>query len=492
MISPIHQRAAIAPNTAAYRIAELKVSYQTFSQQVLAIGEQLIQAGVQRGDRIACIGHNQPELLTLYWACVDHGMLFCPISPRFAPKQLLELIYTHQYGYCWLADSSSSSPTPALRAAISNDITQQLNLDFTQHSRASAPVPALNIDPNQGVNAILTSGSTGLPKAAVHSLANHIASANGSKSLIDITAKDSWLLSLPLFHIGGLAIANRCALAGACVVFEDKKISLAMQLGRDKVSHLSLVSAQLQQLLTSDNCDLSQVKAMLLGGGVISADLLQQLDTLNIAAFTSYGMTEMSSQITTGKARADGSSGTVLPKRELKIVDGEIWVKGECLFLGYLKKDSLKRNSQSHDGYSRPLNNDGWFYTKDLGHWDENANLCIDGRVDNMFISGGENIQPEEIEAALKLHPQIDDAIVFAIADDKFGSLPAATIKIANNSVSQPAEPELTAFLADKIARFKRPRQYYPWPDIPTVGIKVVRKQVIAAVIKAKYSQSGK
>ena len=109
-----------------------------------------------------------------------------------------------------------------------------------------------------------------------------------------------------------------------------------------------------------------------------------------------------------------------------------------------------------------------------------------------MFISGGENIQPEEIEAALKLHPQIDDAIVFAIADDKFGKLPAATIKIANDSAGQPAEPELTAFLADKIARFKRPRQYYPWPDITTVGIKVVRKQVIAAVIKAKYSQSGK
>ena len=478
-LSPLHQRAAIAPNTAAYRIGELTFSYQMLSQQVLAIGQQLIQAGMQPGDRIACIGHNQPELLALYWACVDHGMLFCPISPRFAPKQLIELIKTHQYGYCWLADSSSSCPPPALRAALSNDITQQLNLDFTQHSIAPAP----NIDLNQGVNAILTSGSTGLPKAAVHSLANHIASASGSKSLIDITAEDCWLLSLPLFHIGGLAIANRCALAGACVVFEDKKISLAMQLSRDKVSHLSLVSAQLQQLLTSDNCDLSQVKAMLLGGGVISADLLQQLDTLNIAAFTSYGMTEMGSQITTGKARADGSSGTVLPKRELKIVDGEIWVKGECLFLGYLTKGSCitgsaAQNRQAKEHYTLPLDANGWFYTKDLGHWDENANLCIDGRADNMFISGGENIQPEEIEAALKLHPQIDDAIVFAIADDKFGSLPAAIIK----STSQPAQAKLTEFLANKIARFKRPREYYPWPDITTVGIKVVRKQIIAAV----------
>ena len=475
MLSPIHQRAAIAPNTFAYRIGELKVSYQALSRQVVAIGEQLIQAGMQRGDRIACIGHNQPELLTLYWACVDRGMLFCPISPRFAPKQLIELIQTHQYTYCWLGDSSNNSPN----LVLSNDMTQQLSLDYTQHSSSPAP----NIDPSQGVNAILTSGSTGLPKAAVHSLANHIASANGSKSLVDITAKDSWLLSLPLFHIGGLAIANRCALVGACVVFEDKSISLATQLSRDKISHLSLVSAQLQKLFDSGNCDLSQVKAMLLGGGVISADLLLQLETLNIAAYTSYGMTEMSSQVTTGKARTDGSSGTVLPKRELKIIDGEIWIKGECLFLGYLTKGSATQNSQAKEYYTLPLDADGWFYTKDLGHWDENANLCIDGRADNMFISGGENIQPEEIEAALKLHPHIDDAIVFAIADDKFGSLPAAIIKITSDSAFQPSEPELTAFLANKIARFKRPRQYYPWPDITTVGIKVVRKQIIAAVM---------
>ncbi|ACJ31424.1 O-succinylbenzoate-CoA ligase [Shewanella piezotolerans WP3] len=468
MLSPIHQRATIAPNTFAYRIGELKVSYQMLSQQVLAVGEQLIQAGVQRGDRIACIAYNQPELLTLYWACVDHGMLFCPISPRFAPKQLIELIQTHQYTYCWLGDISNNSHNQALHEALSNDTTQQLSIDYTQHSSASAP----NIDPSQGVNAILTSGSTGLPKAAVHSLKNHIASANGSKSLIDITAEDSWLLLLPLFHIGGLAIINRCALSGACVVFEDKTVSLATQLSRDKISHLSLVSAQLQKLLDSDNCDLSQVKAMLLGGGVISADLLLQLETLNIGAYTSYGMTEMSSQITTGKAGADSSSGTVLPQRQLKIVNGEIWVKGECLFLGYLTQDN----------FQRPTDSEGWFYTKDLGHWDENTNLRIDGRADNMFISGGENIQPEEIEAALKLHPQIDDAIVYPINDAQFGNLPAAIIKIASHSTGQPSEAELSEFLANKIARFKRPRQYYPWPDINSVGIKVVRKQVIAAV----------
>ncbi|MGS0726058.1 AMP-binding enzyme, partial [Shewanella sp. 0m-11] len=143
------------------------------------------------------------------------------------------------------------------------------------------------------------------------------------------------------------------------------------------------------------------------------------------------------------------------------------------------------------DGFNLPLDKDGWFYTKDLGHFDENGNLCIDGRADNMFISGGENIQPEEIEAALKLHPLISDAIVFPVADAKFGNLPAAILKLnesklSNGSANQPLEAQLTAFLADKIARFKRPRCYYPWPEVSSAGIKVVRKQVIEAVNLAK------
>ncbi|MCL1056578.1 o-succinylbenzoate--CoA ligase [Shewanella gelidimarina] len=476
--SPIHLVALQRPDSIAYKVSGKAISYQQLSQHVIAIGEQLKQAGLQQGDRVACIANNSPELLKLYWACVDNGLLFCPVSPRFAQIQLIELIQTHQYRYCWLSNNIHAL-LPDLKAellTLGPDNTRLLEFEF---DKTSSQQP-LKIDPKQAVDAILTSGSTGLPKAAVHSLQNHIASAKGAKTLIDIMETDSWLLSLPLFHIGGLAILNRCALVGACVVFEDKSISLAKQLTRDQVSHLSLVSTQLQPLLSADTHCLHQVKAMLLGGGAISADLLNQLAVLNINAFTSYGMTEMGSQITTGIARADGSSGQVLPHRELKIVDGEIWLKGECLFLGYLGVDGLNKP------LAKRLETQGWFRSTDLGHWDNNGNLCIDGRLDNMFVCGGENLQPEEVEAALKLHPLIVDAIVFPKADAKFGTLPAAIIKPANNSANPLSEADLTEFLADKIARFKRPRCYYPWPEVTTAGIKVVRKQIIAAALLPK------
>ncbi|ABV89284.1 o-succinylbenzoate--CoA ligase [Shewanella pealeana] len=477
-ISPIHQVAQRNSAAQAYRFMGQSVSYGSLSQGVISLAEQLSAMGLKRGDRLACIGHNCPQLLQIYWACVDSGVLFCPISPRFTSQQIIELMQTHSYHRYWLAADTPADST-LIQALNHQNQFESVTLDFTRQSQRSAPA----LEPHIAVNAILTSGSSGTPKAAAHSLANHIASAKGSRELIKLAAEDSWLLSLPLFHIGGLAILNRCALAGACVVFEDKRLSLAQQLVRDKISHLSLVSAQLQQLLANSDSEnanndcLNQVKAMLLGGGAISGDLLAELAKRDIKAYTSYGMTEMGSQITTGIARTDGSSGKLLSGRELKIIDGEIWLKGECLFLGYL----------SEDGLNLPLNKDGWFYTKDLGHFDANANLCIDGRADNMFISGGENIQPEEIEAALKLHPLISDAIVFPVADAKFGNLPAAILKLNesklnNSSANQPLEAELTEFLADKIARFKRPRQYYPWPEVSSAGIKVVRKQVIEAV----------
>jgi len=353
--------------------------------------------------------------------------------------------------------------------------SHQLTLDYSLDVSPNNEQAAIAFDIYRPSNVILTSGSSGFPKAAVHNLANHIANAEGARSLIPLVTGDAWLLSLPLFHIGGLAILNRCALVAATVVLPDPALPLQAQIERDGLTHASLVPTQLLNLLADKQASLKSIKALLLGGGAISIDLLKQLEQRHIASFTSYGMTEMGSQITTGPALSDGTSGKLLPGRELKIVDGVIWVRGDCLFMGYL----------TDKGIEKPLDTEGWFYTKDRGEWDANGNLKILGRVDNMFISGGENIQPEEIEAALKLHPLIDEAIVFPLPDVTFGQLPAAIIRgdIILGSTSQEMsaiEAELEVFVADKIARFKRPRRYYPWPEShEQTSLKVNRSLIV-------------
>ncbi|MCS6191825.1 o-succinylbenzoate--CoA ligase [Shewanella baltica] len=458
-LSPVHQAALAFPQQTAIKLAGQNIRYSELSQRVIALGQQLRAAGIAEGEPLACIAVNNLQMICLYWACIDIGAIFFPISPRFPLAQVQGLIDEHQIHYVWRAEISD----------LQN--CSQLALDFNRLSIELAQP----VDKTRPANVILTSGSSGFPKAAVHCLANHIANAEGARSLIALEQGDAWLLSLPLFHIGGLAILNRCALVGATVVMPDQALSLSQQINQDKLTHLSLVPAQLSKLLADTSSKLITIKALLLGGGAVSLDLLAELKLRNIASYTSYGMTEMSSQITTGRALSDGSSGKLLPKRELKIEDRVIWVRGECLFMGYL----------TDKGIEKPLDADGWFYTKDRGEWDENGNLHILGRVDNMFICGGENIQPEEIEAALKQHPQIDDAIVFAIPDAQFGNLPAAILRGSLTHLTESIANELELFLADKIARFKRPRQYYVWPENhEQAGLKVNRKALIANLVK--------
>ncbi|MGR6504178.1 o-succinylbenzoate--CoA ligase [Shewanella sp. Koi 1] len=470
-ISPLHSAALNSPTQTAVKFNGHDISYARLSHMVQGLGEQLMRIGVGQGQPLACISRNNLEMICLYWACVDIGAIFFPISPRFPLAQVQGLIDSHQIPFYWS------------EAELALSGSHQLTLDFSLDVSPNNEQAAIAFDLYRPSNVILTSGSSGFPKAAVHNLANHIANAEGARSLIPLVTGDAWLLSLPLFHIGGLAILNRCALVAATVVLPDPALPLEAQIERDGLTHASLVPTQLLNLLADKQASLKSIKALLLGGGAISVDLLKQLEQRHIASFTSYGMTEMGSQITTGPALSDGTSGKLLPGRELKIIDGVIWVRGDCLFMGYL----------TDNGIEKLLDAEGWFYTKDWGEWDANGNLKILGRVDNMFISGGENIQPEEIEAALKLHPLIDEAIVFPQPDVTFGQLPAAIIRgdivrsgtVSSNTSQEMSaiEAELEVFLADKIARFKRPRRYYPWPEhTEQTGLKVNRKQLIAAI----------
>ncbi|QUN05773.1 o-succinylbenzoate--CoA ligase [Shewanella yunxiaonensis] len=458
MLSPLHQSALQSPTAIALIAKGRGTSYRSLSQQVLALGEQLLEQGMQPGDRLACIASNCAEMLKLYWVCVDHGWVFCPLSPKYPDSQLSVLLQRFAIHYLWCPDDTREQ------------LWQQrhrLQPDFTLAK--SYNVPEISID--MPVNIILTSGSSGVPKAALHSLRGHIANAEGSLRLITLQVSDGWLASLPMFHIGGLAIINRCALAAATVIIPDNDLTLAQQLKRDPISHLSLVATQLQQLLDEAPTSLVLIKYLLLGGGAISQSLLDRMQSMDMQVLTSYGMTEMGSQITTGPARSDGSSGKLLPKRELTIRDGVIWVKGETLFLGYLQDDGT---------VDKATDADGWFCSKDLGYWDATGLLHIQGRADNMFICGGENIQPEEVETALKLHSDIIEAVVFPMTDAKFGSLPAAVVKTRSGQL--PDAEEIKRFLSQHIAAFKRPRQYYLWPVDEQLGLKVQRRQIIAKV----------
>lgn len=248
---------------------------------------------------------------------------------------------------------------------------------------------------------ILTSGSSGKHKIVRLSLSNHLLSAIGSIEFLKITESDHSLLSLPLFHVGGVQILFRTLLTKSTLLLDESLTP----------TRLSFVPVQLKRFLSQPHSFFP--KTILLGGQSPPLSLCNQARDQGHTLVTTYGMSEMSGQITGHFFDGTLSLGKPLKYRQIKIDENqEILVKGSTLFLGYLDQET-------------PLAN-GYFKTKDLGKL--KPNLYIIGRKDRQFISGGENIQPEEIEKALLSIKGIHRALVEPVEDLEFGMRPHAKI----------------------------------------------------------------
>jgi O-succinylbenzoic acid--CoA ligase len=311
-------------------------------------------------------------------------------------------------------------------------------------------------DLNAPETILFTSGSSGQPKAALHTFGNHYYSASGSNHNLPVMETTRWLLVLPLYHVGGLAILFRCFLHGGTVVMPTSHRQIAEAITDFQVTHVSLVATQLQRLLDIP-FRADQLEAILLGGSAIPPQLLQTAHAAGWPVHVSYGSTEMASQISTTPPGAGldtlFTAGYVLPHRAIRIArDGQIWVNGPTRFQGYVEGEHLRI----------PFDEQGWFATGDRGRFDADFRLHVEGRFDNMFISGGENIQPEEIETALRRLHGIVEAVVVPVPDPEFGFRPVAFIQSTDGGM----KPEhWMRGLEDVLPRFKIPRVYHLWPD---------------------------
>ena len=232
------------------------------------------------------------------------------------------------------------------------------------------------------------------------------------------------------------------------------------QMRFQQVTHASLVSAQLRELIEHPDIDeiAERLQAVLVGGGPQSEPLLKQAVLAGVPVLPTYGSTEMASQITTmpphAFIRKSATSGTLLSYRMLELAeDGEILLQGETLFDGYLEGQEV----------DPAVDDAGWFHSGDVGVLDDEGFLTVTGRKDRMFISGGENIQPEEIEAALMAQADVDLAAVIPVDDEKFGQRPVAYV------VGKVDE----AALASMLPRYKLPVDYRELPQEAIQGLKI-------------------
>lgn len=280
-----------------------------------------------------------------------------------------------------------------------------------------------------------TSGSTHTPKIACLSIENLIASAATAIVPLDLRPNDQWLLSLPLYHVGGIGIVFRCVLARATVVVGDSP----------HITHLSYVPTQLYRSTPL----YKHLRCLLLGGAPLS------YCPAYLPIYTTYGLTEMSSLVTLNDQ--------LLPKRELAIApDGEILVRGPTLFQGYIQQAQSQTQADGQYPSLFSQKPTDWFATGDLGSF-ENERLVVTGRKDWMFISGGENIQPEEIERALLTLPSVLEAAVVPKDDPEFGKRPVAILKTTQTVTAD----EIQKGLLDYLPKYKIPKEVIFIEEMP-------------------------
>lgn len=426
---PFSLYAKKSPKDVALSSAEKSWTYRDCHDQIEGIASVLKGEGVKRGDRIALYPTKDYPTPLLFFALFRLGAISCPLN-TYIPRESIPQTLDSLRATFFLVPDEELFPA-----------VKQIVLPFSRLLKRPLKGGQTLLKKESHATYLFTSGTTCNPKIACHSLGNHYYSALGSNARMPIEKGDHYLLSLPLYHIAGIAILFRTFLAGGTVLLSE-------EIDHKKATHLSLVPTQLYRLLK--NPIQGRFKHILLGGAHISPELYKKAVQCGLPIHPTYGMTEMSSQITTHFESRGFSLGHPLPYREIKLTScGEILVRGKTLFQGYF--DSIK-------GLDLPLDAEGWFSTKDLGTYSPKMGLQVQGRKDRLFISGGENIQPEEIERALRHIEGIENAEVVPTPDEEFGYRPIAYIA----SEKSYTEEQLKTFLASMLPKFKIPVAFYP------------------------------
>ncbi|MFE8153950.1 o-succinylbenzoate--CoA ligase [Brenneria goodwinii] len=444
---PWHYWAEQASQNVALIEEDTRWNWRQVAVRVNQLAAGFEKQGVKPGCGVVLRGKNSGTMLFCYLALLQCGARLLPLNPQL-PESLTHTLLCSlgvTYGLCL-----SGQPWPSGIVALQPESAEPL----------SSAYPVQPWRPQQLATLTLTSGSSGVPKAAAHTFAAHLASAEGVLDMMSFSAGDSWLLSLPLFHVSGQGIVWRWLASGARIVVRIKQpLESALQ----DCTHASLVPTQLWRLL-SQNTVPATLKAVLLGGSMIPQDLTRQAEACGVRCWCGYGLTELASTVCA--KRADGRAGVGLPLRgrEIRLAGEEVLLRGSTLASGYWR-----------DGRLFPLvDEEGWFHTRDRGCFAE-GEWRILGRLDNQFFSGGEGIQPEYIESLLLTHPDVQQACVVPVDDVEFGQRPAAVIEITEAATLD----DIRDWLSPRLAGFQRPVAYYHLPAaLKNSGIKISRRQV--------------
>ncbi|HEX2565831.1 MAG TPA: long-chain fatty acid--CoA ligase [Burkholderiales bacterium] len=415
---------------------------------------------VRKGDRVAWLGYNSPEMLVLLFALARRGAILVPLNWRLTAAEHKAI----------LADCS---PKWLFHDADFAVHARSLEIPI-QETKKQTQNPVEGKDEDDAL-IVYTSGTTGKPKGAVLTQSALLWNGFNSIHAHDLRQSDHVLTALPMFHVGGLNNQTLPALLAGASVTLHKRFDPALWLedvAKRKPTLSLLVPATMQAVIGHPawkSTNLSSLRMLNCGSMVVPDSLIRAFHARGVPVGQIYGCTE-TAPIATVLLREDaerklGSAGKPAPHCEVKLVEGEVWVRGPNVMRGYWNDPA---------GSAAALTPEGWFRTGDLARIDEDGFYWIMGRSKDVIISGGENVYPAELENVLADCPEIAECAVLGVEDEKWGE--AAVACVVLRSGSSLTEDRVKTLFNDRLARFKHPRRVIFLESLPRNAMGKVQK----------------
>ena len=505
MRSPLHNTASwvarwsrLAGDRLAVIDSERRLSYRALQARVNHLAGWLLRQGIQREDRIALLLPNGSPYLECLLAASKVGAIVLPINSRLAPSELamiLEdsapslLFYSTRFRDA-VHEACGRYPTPALIPVEVGGNPDRYETEILQ-TPPSQTLTAMT--PDDPMMLMYTSGSSGQPKGALLPHRKALFNSLNAQLYFGLRAEDRILVCTPLFHSLGLNILSLPALyVGATLVLHDgfDPDAVWRDVSREEITYLGAVPTQYQRLFdcldTTWSPKASALRFLFTAGAPVPVELVHAYAERGLVLKQGYGQTETSTLTCLAEVdavRKAGSVGQPVFHGEVRVVPpdqiplepdqwrdatagqtGEVVVRGPITMLRYWNQP----------GETREVLRGNWLRTTDLGQRDEEGFITLVGRARDMFISGGENVYPAEIEAVYETHPAIAEVAIVGIPDNRWGEVGRAHVVLRPGCRFEPEA--LSAWGRDQLTGFKVPKQFTQEKALPRTASGKVQK----------------
>ncbi len=502
-----------------------RLTFDQLAEEVAAATRAIVANGIDRGDRIAIWAPNCAEWVIAALGAVGAGALLVPLNTRFKGAEAAYVLRESGARMLFTVEGFLGTDYPrmlddavaagervpdlervvvlrtddgaARKATAKGDQVVHWEVFLQEGGSVSADVAAgrtASITPGDLSDLVFTSGTTGRPKGAMTTHGQTLRTFATWSEVVGLHQGDRYLIVNPFFHTFGYkAGILTCLITGATMVPEpvfDLDLVLA-RLSEERISVLAGPPTIFQSILDHPGrheFDLSSLRLVVTGAAVVPVELVERLwSDLGIeTVLTAYGLTEATGTVTMCR-RGDsaqvisGSSGRAIPDVDVRIVDvggteleageaGEIIVRGYNVMRGYFNDP---------DATDEAIDAGGWLHTGDVGAMDEAGNVTITDRLKDMYVSGGFNVYPAEIEAVLRLHPAVSQVAVIGVPDTRMGEVGMALVVPAPEATSADLESELGAWTKERLANYKVPRRVQAVETLPVnAGGKVLKREL--------------